>query len=226
MATFVFIPGAGGAASYWHQVVPMLAERGHQTTAVGLPGDDEGAGLEVYTARVLGAINGRRVVLVAQSLGGFTAAQVCARAAVEQLVFVNAMIPNPGETAGAWWGVTGSEKARVAAAEKRGYPTAFDVETYFLHDVPKKVVEADKDEHAEAKIVFSEPCRFERWPEIPIHVVVGRDDRFFPPEFQAQVAKERLGLGVDEIPGGHLVALSNPEGLVERLAGYVGSART
>ncbi|HMI89669.1 MAG TPA: alpha/beta hydrolase [Polyangiaceae bacterium] len=224
MATFVLIPGAGGAASYWHRVVPMLAERGHQATAVGLPGSDERAGLDVYTARVLDAIDGRRVVLVAQSLGGFTAAQVCARASVEQLVFVNAMIPNPGETAGAWWDVTGSEKARVAAAEARGYATTFDDETYFFHDVPKEVVEADKEEHAQAKIIFSEPCRFERWPDVPMHVIVGKDDRFFPAQFQARVAKERLGLSVDEIPGGHLVALSNPEGLVARLVAYVGSA--
>jgi pimeloyl-ACP methyl ester carboxylesterase len=226
MAAFVLIPGAGGAASYWHRVVPMLEERGHEATAVGLPGNDERAGLEVYTERVLDAIDGRRVVLVAQSLGGFTAALVCARASVEHLVFVNAMIPNPGETAGAWWDATGSEKARVAAAKARGYSTAFDVEIYFLHDVPKKVLEADKDEHAEAKTIFSEPCRFERWPDVPIHVVVGREDRFFPAEFQARVAMDRLGLGVDEIPGGHLVALSNPEGLVARLVAYVGSGRT
>jgi len=226
MAAFVLIPGAGGAASYWHRVVPMLEERGHQATAVGLPGNDERAGLDVYTERVLDAIDGGRVVLVAQSLGGFTAAQVCARASVEQLVFVNAMIPNPGETAGAWWDVTGWERARVAAAEAGGYSTAFDVETYFLHDVPKKVLEADRDEHGEAKTIFSEPCRFERWPHVPIHVVVGREDRFLPAEFQARVAMDRLGLGVDEIPGGHLVALSNPEGLVARLVAYLGSGRT
>src|SRR4051794_29557872 len=115
MAAFVLIPGAGGAATYWHRVVPMLEERGHQATAVDLPGGDEGAGLEVYTERVLEAIGGRRVILVAQSLGGFTAAQVSARASVEQLVFVNAMIPKPGETAGAWWDATGWDEARIAA---------------------------------------------------------------------------------------------------------------
>jgi pimeloyl-ACP methyl ester carboxylesterase len=223
MAAFVLIPGAGGAASYWHRVVPMLRDRGHQATAVGLPGSDERAGLEVYTERVLDAIGGRRVVLVAQSLGGFTAAQVCARASVEQLVFVNAMIPNPGETAGAWWDVTGWEKARVAAAKAGGYATKFDVDTYFIHDVPREIIEADKDEHAEAKAVFTEPCRFERWPNVPIHVVVGKDDRFFPAAFQARIAKERLGLGADEIAGGHLVALSNPEALVARLIAYAGT---
>ena len=72
----------------------------------------------------------------------------------------------------------------------------------------------------EAEIVFGEPCRFERWPDIPIHVLAGRDDRFFPIEFQRRVARERLGKEVEEISGGYLVGLSNPKGLTERLLGY------
>jgi alkanesulfonate monooxygenase SsuD/methylene tetrahydromethanopterin reductase-like flavin-dependent oxidoreductase (luciferase family) len=55
---------------------------------------------------------------------------------------------------------------------------------------------------------------------IPIHVLAGRDDRFFPIEFQRRVARERLRKEVEEIPGGHLVALSNAEGLTERLLAY------
>jgi hypothetical protein len=51
--------------------------------------------------------------------------------------------------------------------------------------------------------------------------VAGKDDRFFPATFQARVARERLGKTVDEIPGGHLVALSRPRELVDRLLAYV-----
>jgi pimeloyl-ACP methyl ester carboxylesterase len=65
--------------------------------------------------------------------------------------------------------------------------------------------------------VFTEPCRFHAWPKVPTHVIAGRDDRFFPVEFQRSLASERLGLTIDELPGGHLVALSNPHGLVQRL---------
>jgi pimeloyl-ACP methyl ester carboxylesterase len=91
------------------------------------------------------------------------------------------------------------------------------VATYFLHDVPQDVLRAAPRPREEADVVFGEPCRFERWPEIPIHVLAGRDDRFFPIEFQRRVARERLGKELEEIAGGHLVALSNPEGLTERL---------
>ena len=62
-----------------------------------------------------------------------------------------------------------------------------------------------------------EPCRFERWPEIPVRVIASANDRFFPLQFQRRVAQDRLKTDVEVLPGGHLVALSNPEGLVERL---------
>jgi hypothetical protein len=39
MATYVLIPGAGGDAWYWHQLVPELRERGHEAVAVDLPAD-------------------------------------------------------------------------------------------------------------------------------------------------------------------------------------------
>ena len=78
MSTFVLIPGAGGAASFWSRVVPLLEARGHEAIAVDLPGDDESAGLPEYAGLVTAAIGSRRdVVLVAQSMGGFTAPMVC-----------------------------------------------------------------------------------------------------------------------------------------------------
>jgi pimeloyl-ACP methyl ester carboxylesterase len=202
----------------WHRVVPLIRAAGHGAIAVDLPGDDRRAGLAVYADIIIRAIGERRdVVLVAQSLAGFTAPLVCARAAVRRLVLVNAMIPQPGETAGAWWDATGAVAAREKAAARCGYARELDVATYFLHDVPRDVLRAGPEPREEADIVFREPCRFERWPDIPIHVLAGKDDRFFPIEFQRRVARERLGKEVEEIPGGHLVALSNPEGLTERL---------
>jgi len=223
MAKFVLIPGAGGVAWYWHRVLPLLEAAGHEAVAVALPGDDESAGLSAYTERVLRAIDGRKdIVLVAGSLGGFTAPLVAARTPVQMLVFVNAMIPNPGETAGAWWDNTRWEAARVRAARRGGYASEFDIPTYFLHDVPPEIVEAgESQQHEQATIIFGEPCRFEAWPEVPMHVIAGRDDRFFPLEFQRQVARERLRLPVDELPGGHLIALAKPLELSERLLSYL-----
>ena len=219
---FVLVPGAGGMAWYWHRVVHLLRVAGHEAIAVDLPGEDRRAGLAAYADIVVRAIADRSdVVLVAQSLAGFTVPLVCARAPVRMLVFVNAMIPQSGETAGEWWDATGAVEAREEAAARGGYATEFDVVTYFLHDVPPDILRAGPERpREEAETVFGEPCRFERWPDIPVHVLAGRDDRFFPVEFQRRVARERLGKELEEIPGGHLVALSNAEGLTERLLAY------
>src|ERR1700722_16318820 len=110
--TFILIPGAGGVAWYWHRVVPLLAAAGHEAVAVDLPGDDDQAGLPEYARIVTAAIGERRdVVLVAQSLGGFTAPMVAAEIPVSGLVFVNAMIPPAGGG--------GRDVGRVAASRGR-----------------------------------------------------------------------------------------------------------
>ena len=219
MSTFALIPGAGGVAWYWHRLVPQLREAGHDPIAVELPGDDESAGLPEYTQLVVDAIGDRDdVVLVAQSLGAFTAPLVAAQAPVCALVLVNAMIPSPGETPGAWWANTGSLRAREAAAERGGYDTRFDLAVYFLHDVPPEVAAAgEPHQRAEADAVFESVCNFEAWPSVPIRVVAGADDRFFPVDFQRTLAQDRLGLDANVLPGGHLIALSQPA----RLANYL-----
>ncbi len=103
-----------------------------------------------------------------------------------------------------------------------GYSVEFDLATYFLHDVPKDVAkEGAAQQRRESAIAFSEPANFQAWPDVPIHVMVGKDDRFFPRDFQARVAHERLGKTIDEIPCGHLVALSHPRELAEVLLAYV-----
>jgi len=213
------VPGAGGAAWYWHRVARELRARGHEAVAVDLPGPDPAAGLPEYADAVIAAIgDDREAVVVAQSMGGFSAAMACSRVPVARLVTVNAMLPLPGETPGQWFAITGAEPARVAAAGAGGYPAEFDLHTYFLHDVPPDVVaEGAAHERPEVDIASGQPCEIERWPDVPTQVLAAVDDRFFPLAFQRRVAPERLRCGVVEIPGGHLAALSYPAELTDVL---------
>jgi pimeloyl-ACP methyl ester carboxylesterase len=224
MASFILIPPAGGAAWVWHRVVPLLEKAGHEAVPVELPGPDPKAGLSAYADVVVRAIGQRRdPMIVAMSMGGFTAPLVCERVSVGGLVFVNALIPRPGETVDAWWGNTGSSQARKEAAKRDGYGDAFDIETYFFHDVPRHVVEAGAPhEKDEADIAVKEPCLFEAWPSAPTRVVIGAADRFFPASFQERLARERLAEGtpIERIRGGHLVALSQPDALAARLGSF------
>ena len=90
----------------------------------------------------------------------------------------------------------------------------------FFHDLPGEIVEvmrADPDASAEAPIVFAEPWPLATWPEVATVVFSSRDDRLFPLPLQRRIALNRLGLAVHELPGGHLVALSQPQVLADQI---------
>src|SRR5690348_12348497 len=122
MTIFVLVPGAGGQAWYWHRLVPELRARGHEAIAVDLPAGDDAAGFAEYADTVVAAIGDRRdgLVLVGQSMGGFTVPLVAERVPVEAIVLLNAMTPKPGESGGEWWDATGQAAARAAHAEREG----------------------------------------------------------------------------------------------------------
>jgi pimeloyl-ACP methyl ester carboxylesterase len=221
---YVLVPGAGGAAWYWHRVVPLLEAAGHEAVAVDLPGDDETAGLRQYADRVLSRARAHdEVVLVGQSLGGFTV-PMAARDLTDEgsrpraIVLVNAMIPVPGETPGAWWENVGQQKARIEAALAGGWPVDFDLDSHFLHDVDAAVAAAgERHQRVEAAAVFESVCDIAAWPDVPTRVISAVDDRFFPLTFQQRIARERLGLEPRVVPGGHLVALSQLRALADGL---------
>ena len=226
MASFVLIPGAGGSASYWHLLAPQLRSYGHDTVAVELPAADESAGLDDYTTAVVDAAGDREdVVIVAQSLGGFTGPLVCERIPVRLLVLLNAMIPAPGETAGEWWADTGHAAARAeqAARDGRKLGDDDDIIDAFFHDVPDDV-KAEvfaRGEPKQSGRIFEDPWPLDAWPIVATHLIQGHDDRFFPVEFQRRIARERLAMVPEEMPGGHLLALSQPKLLAERLDAHV-----
>jgi pimeloyl-ACP methyl ester carboxylesterase len=224
-ATFVLIPGAGGDDRFWYLLVRRLQDRAHEAVPVSLPAGDDSAGWKEYADAAVDAIGDRiGVILVAQSLGGFSAPLVCERAQVELLVLLNAMIPAPGETGEAWWSNTGQGDAM------RDHLTALglspkdtdDDDVMYFHDVPVEVREEafGGGEFHQSWTPMTEPWPLDAWPDVPTRVLVGRDDRLFPADFQRRVARERLGIEADEIDGGHLVALSEPELIVERLEAY------
>jgi pimeloyl-ACP methyl ester carboxylesterase len=221
MTHHVLLPGAGGAGWIWSRVVPLIEAAGHTAVAVDFPADDESAGLPEYTRLAVAAAgDADGVVVVAQSLGGFTAVMTAdhlcrAGRPPRALVLLNAMVPAPGETPGAWWGNVDSESDRLAAAEAGGWTTEIDLDVYFLHDVdPEVAAEGEEHQHNEADIVFGQPCAIDAWPPVPTRVLAGADDRFFPLALQQRVAQDRLGIAAEVVPGGHLAALSQPEAFV------------
>ena len=226
MATFVLIPGAGSDSWYWRLVVPLLEAGGHDVVAVDLPSDDDSAGLAEYVDTVVEAIDGRAgrddLVLVAQSMGGFTAPLVCEHVPVKLMVLVAAMVPLPGESPGEWWANTGQEEAQAEQARRDGRePGMGDIEGLFLHDVPPDVAAAGEAHvHEQSGTPFEKPWPGTGWPDVPTRFLLCRHDRLFPADFQRRVVQERLGIVPDELDSGHLPALAHPKELAERLLAY------
>jgi pimeloyl-ACP methyl ester carboxylesterase len=209
VATFVLIHGGGGSAWDWHLVEPELRRLGHDPVAVDLPTEDASAGWWDYADAVVDAVGDRPspVVVVAHSLGGFTAPLVCARIPVDLLVLLAAMIPAPGELFADWWSDTGYESS--------GY------DDIFYHDIsPELAAEARTRERDQADKPLQEPWPLDAWPDVPTRYLLCRDDRMFPADWARRHARERLGIEADEIDGGHYITLSRPKELADRFEAY------
>jgi pimeloyl-ACP methyl ester carboxylesterase len=225
MAMYALVPGGGGDPWEWHRLAPELEARGNEAIAIRLPADDDDAGWSEYADAVVEAVRDRdEVIVVAESLGGFTAPIVCVRRPVVLLVLLNAMIPAPGETGNAWWSNTGSGPARREYHGTIGLrpEDADDDAVIYYHDLPTELaVEAQaRTWQNQSNTPMETPWPLAAWPDVPTRVLAGRHDRMFPLEFQRRVAQERLSLEVDEIDGGHMVAMSNPGELADRLERY------
>jgi pimeloyl-ACP methyl ester carboxylesterase len=227
--SYVLIPGAGGDAGYWAWTVPFLS-RDADVLAVDLPAGDDSADLSTYRDCVCDAMADVRgpVVLVAQSLGGFTAPLVAHKRHIDLLVLLNAMVPVPGEPGAQWWQNTGQREASRQHIERIGLGRdTFDMVEDFFHDVPDDIRSEvlSGPEPQQSDTPFAEPWPLDSWPDVPTKFLQGADDRLFPLEFQRRVVRERLGIDMDVMPGGHLLALSRPRELAERLDGYRREAR-
>ncbi|MEO6571586.1 MAG: alpha/beta hydrolase family protein [Ilumatobacteraceae bacterium] len=213
MTTYVLIPGAGGDAWYWHLVVPLLEEAGHRAVAVGLPASDQDAGLDAYVAATLDAVGRPEgdVVVVGQSLGGFTAPVVAERIGAAMLVFVAAMIPSPGETPGDWWMTSGFHEVWG--------DREMDAMEHFLHDLPSAVLQEllERAEPEQTGRVMADPFPLPSMPAIAIRGIAATNDRFFPVSFMDGLIRDRLGVEPEHVAAGHLPALANPVGLVKLL---------
>ena len=202
--------------------IEALGDLGHDALAPSLPLHDQDARPSDHADAVTQALpRDAELVVVAQSLGAFAGSLVAARVPVAQLVLLAPMIPKPGETAGEWWSNTRHEEAIADVLARYGPMSSWGSDAFaevFLHDVdPLVAAENESLQGAPGRGMFTEPWPLERWPEVPTVVLAPTGDRLFPPEFQRRVARERLGVEIHEMPGGHLPMLSRPRELAERL---------
>ena len=177
-------------------------------------------GLPEYAAVVVEAISdAQHIVVVGQSLAGFTAPLVCNQVATDLLVLLAPMIPAPGDSPVTYWTSTGYEEE-----EREQHDDTIEL---FYHDVPSELAaEALRRGRSQSEARMGEPWPLDAWPNVPTRVLLCRDDRLFPARFIRRVARERLGITPDEIDGGHCPALSRPKELADLLESYLANGST
>ncbi|MBS1846170.1 MAG: alpha/beta hydrolase [Actinobacteria bacterium] len=222
--TFVLIPGAGADPRVYGATIAALRERGHDGIAPPLPLDDAAATPSDHADAIVGALPDpapQPLVVVGQSLGAYSATIAAARLYPSRLILLAPMIPAPGESAGNWWEGTGHDEVIAPLVERLGRPSEWDEEALaevFYHDVDEATLAANAAyEGVPSDGLFAEPLPLAAWPDVPTTVLAPREDRLFPLEFQRRVARERLGIEVEEMEGGHLPFLSRPDELAQRL---------
>ncbi|HZH36952.1 MAG TPA: alpha/beta fold hydrolase [Flavisolibacter sp.] len=107
--TFILVHGGWHGAWCWNKVLPLLKEKGVNAIAIDLPGHGEdktpvaSVTLDDYVSRIVEAANSieGRVILLGHSSGGIPIAQAAERLALDKvtsLVFLDAFMPQDGET--------------------------------------------------------------------------------------------------------------------------------
>ena len=168
---------------------PSSRPLGIAPVAVELPAREPDAGLDDYVAAALDAVGTPEgdAVVVGQSLGGFTAPIVAERLHAVELVFVAAMIPKPGEAAGAWWAASGFH-------DVWGHQE-IDAMEHFLHDLPPSVLQEalERGEPQQTDRVMTDPFPLPTLPAIRTRGIAATNDRFFPVAFMDRLIRDRLG---------------------------------
>jgi len=225
MATYALVHGAGDTGWYWHLTEAELQARGHHTIAPDLPCDNDTASLDDYAAVVTDAVAGRQdLVIVGQSYGAFTATLAASRLPARLLVLVAGMIPAPGERPGQWWTNTGYREAAEHQASIDGGKTGHDdplISFYNGVARPLALEALRRGERGESSTVSDTRWPLNAWPNVRTMFILCKDDQFFPAAYMRRLARERLGIIPDEVPGCHCVALSHPKELSDLLVSYL-----
>lgn len=226
----VLVHGAYHGAWCWELLIPELERLGHTAHPVDLPISDPLLGAAAYAEIVGRAVDAaHQPILVGHSIAGLVTPIVAATHPVSRLVFLAALLPDPGRSANDQraaepvdgrlppknpeWTDLGDDVWMV------GPNTAREL---FFHDAPvQRAAWATARLRAQAYRVMSEPTPLTVWPEVASDYIICRADRAVNPEWGRRAAHERLGVEAVEIDGGHSPFLTRPGELARVLDSLV-----
>ena len=235
--TIVLVHGAWADGSSWNSVASELQKQGFMVLTP--PNLLRGVGIDApYIASVLAQRTSGPVVLVGHSYGGVVISNAATGGGdVRALVYVDAFIPDEGETVFQILGGSGSAIAvpdPTTVLDLAGYPGApeGDVEAFLKADTVHKSFAQDLPEEDRWLIVASQrpitlganlaPSGVGAWKTLPSWAVVGTEDLVIPPATQRQMA-ERAGATISEVEGSHVSMVSHPQATIDAILAAVAS---
>ena len=223
--TIVLVHGAWADGSSWNAVSTELQGQGFTvlTPSNLLRGVTTDA---PYVASFLAQRTKGPVVLVGHSYGGFVITNAAlAGGDVKALVYVDAFMPDEGETTFVVLGDSGSALAvpdPTTVLDVVGYPGApeGDADAYLKPDVVHTAFAPDLPEADRWLIAASQrpltlaantiPSGVPAWKTLPSWAVIGTEDRIIPPAAQRRMA-ERAGATITEVDSSHVSMVSHPD---------------
>ncbi|HVU76612.1 MAG TPA: alpha/beta hydrolase [Gaiellaceae bacterium] len=219
--TIVLVHGDWADASSWTGVLSRLRDQGF--TAVAPPNPLRGPAEDAsYLASYLKTIVGP-IVLVAHSYGGFVITNAATgNANVQALVYVDAFMPDEGET------LAGLATRGQSCVTQDGLdPVPYDggVDLYLRRDAngdypgftrcfangvdPRQAALLAAEQRPAAAAEFAEPSGTPAWKTIPSWALIGTQDHVIPPALEEQMAT-RAGAHVSRVKAGHLSLITRP----------------
>jgi len=227
LTAFVLVHGSGQNADSWSRVSGVLQAHGHVVAAPELPKQAPEWGLEDYAAEIAESIVEPNTVLVAHSLCGALLPLVPEVKDCALLVFVAAVIPEPGKSvrdqhtedtgmfspawieSGARWS---DESQRDALAKE-----------FLFHDCDEETLPwaLRTVQPIVTRQLSTQRSPLATWPGVPGVSIVPTEDRTLSPDWMRRVSRRVLGRQPIEIRAGHCPHVSQPTriaDLLERLA--------
>jgi pimeloyl-ACP methyl ester carboxylesterase len=219
--TIVLVHGDWADGSSWTSVIERLQDRGF--TVVAPPNPLRGPAADAaYLASYLRTISGP-IVLVAHSYGGFVATNAATgNTNVKALVYIDAFIPDEGETLG---GLTAGSGSCVDDSAFNAVPFDGGVDLYlrweanppypgftecFANGVgPKTAAVLAAVQRPAALVQYGEPSGPPAWKTIPSWSLIGTLDNVIPLGLQEEMSS-RAGARISRVRAGHLSLVTRP----------------
>jgi pimeloyl-ACP methyl ester carboxylesterase len=233
--TIVLVHGDWADGSSWSDVIQRLQARGFTVVAPPNPlrgPTQDSASIAAFLQSISGPI-----VLVAHSYGGFVITNAATgNPNVKALVYIDAFIPDQGETLAGLTGGSGScidsNNAFNAVPSGGGVDLYLRVEPNppytgfadcFANGVnpPQTAVLAATQRPAALNQLF-EPSGPSAWKTIPSWALIGTEDHVIPPALQ-EFMSHRASAEISTVKAGHLSLITRPEAVTKVILAAVGA---